>query len=68
MVLSRASSTTFAVKAEKWCDSAHDFLKLCADAGNVEALYTLGMVFLFFIYYHRIFSKRDKNINEIKGG
>ncbi|KAI6692180.1 hypothetical protein NL676_019890 [Syzygium grande] len=44
MVLSKASSNAFAVRAHGWCDSAHRFLKLCADAGNVEASYTLGMI------------------------
>lgn len=44
MVLSKASANAFAVRAHGWCDSAHRFLKLCADAGNVEASYTLGMV------------------------
>lgn len=43
-MLSRASQKAFAIKAEKWSESAHRFLKLCADAGNVEASYTLGMV------------------------
>lgn len=44
LVLSKASPRTFAIKAKDWCDSAHRFLKLCADAGNIEACYTLGMV------------------------
>ncbi|KAF8018422.1 hypothetical protein BT93_H3341 [Corymbia citriodora subsp. variegata] len=44
MVLAKASSSAFAVRAHGWCDSAHRFLKLCADAGNVEASYTLGMI------------------------
>ncbi|XP_048127149.1 F-box protein At1g67340-like [Rhodamnia argentea] len=44
MVLSKASSNAFTVRAHRWCDSAHRFLKLCADAGNVEASYTLGMI------------------------
>ncbi|KAI3426801.1 uncharacterized protein J3R85_009674 [Psidium guajava] len=44
MVLSKASANAFAVRAHGWCDSAHRFLKLCADAGNVEASYTLGMI------------------------
>ncbi|OWM76209.1 F-box protein At1g67340 [Punica granatum] len=43
-VLSVASSKAFAVKAENWCDSAHRFLKVCADSGNLEASYTLGMI------------------------
>ncbi|KAF9686181.1 hypothetical protein SADUNF_Sadunf03G0131900 [Salix dunnii] len=43
-VLAKASPKTFAVKAKNWSDSAHRFLKLFADAGNVEACYTLGMI------------------------
>ncbi|KAJ6393162.1 hypothetical protein OIU77_022610 [Salix suchowensis] len=41
-VLSKASPKSFVIKAKKWSDSAHRFLKLCADAGNAEACYTLG--------------------------
>ncbi|KAK9707574.1 hypothetical protein RND81_07G206000 [Saponaria officinalis] len=44
MVLSKASPKTFAIKALNWCDSAHKFLKLCSDSGNIEASYTLGMI------------------------
>ncbi|XP_027342428.1 F-box protein At1g67340-like [Abrus precatorius] len=44
LVLSKASPRIFSVKAKDWCDSAHRFLKHCADAGNVEACYTLGMI------------------------
>ncbi|GMI99782.1 hypothetical protein like AT1G67340 [Hibiscus trionum] len=44
VVLSKASPEMFAVKAKNWSESAHRFLKTCADAGNVEACYTLGMV------------------------
>ncbi|XP_059633531.1 F-box protein At1g67340 [Cornus florida] len=44
LVLSKASSKTFSVEAKKWSDSAHRFLKHCADSGNVEACYTLGMI------------------------
>ncbi|KAJ0038989.1 hypothetical protein Pint_23727 [Pistacia integerrima] len=44
LVLSKASEKTFAIRAKNWCDPAHRFLKLCADAGNVEACYTLGMI------------------------
>ncbi|MBA0765846.1 hypothetical protein Gotri_014967, partial [Gossypium trilobum] len=44
LVLSKASSKLFAIKAENWSESAHRFLKCCADAGNVEACYTLGMI------------------------
>ncbi|CAI8598078.1 unnamed protein product [Vicia faba] len=44
LVLSKASNKTLSVKAKNWCDSAHRFLKRCADAGNIEACYTLGMI------------------------
>ena len=44
LVLSKAGSKALAVKARNWCDSASRFLKLCVDAGNVEACYSLGMV------------------------
>ncbi|KAJ7010074.1 hypothetical protein D5086_000515 [Populus alba] len=44
LVLSKASPKSFAIKANNWSDSAHRFLKLCADAGNAEACYTLGMI------------------------
>ncbi|KAF7813602.1 F-box protein [Senna tora] len=43
-VLSKASPKTFSVRAKNWSDSAHRFLKQCADSGNVEACYTLGMI------------------------
>ncbi|CAN1794559.1 F-box protein At1g67340 [Linum perenne] len=43
-VLTKASQKTFAIKAKNWSESAHRFLKICADAGNVEACYTLGMI------------------------
>lgn len=48
LVLSKASSKLFAIKAENWSESAHRFLKCCTDAGNVEACYTLGMVSFYF--------------------
>lgn len=44
LVLSKASQKILAIKAEKWSDSAHRFLKLCADSGNAEACFTLGMI------------------------
>ncbi|XP_043707370.1 F-box protein At1g67340-like [Telopea speciosissima] len=44
LVLSKASPKVFAIKASNWSESAHRFLKQCADAGNVEACYTLGMI------------------------
>lgn len=44
MVLSKAGTQTLAVTAEKWSDSAHRFLKLCVNAGNIDACYALGMV------------------------
>ncbi|KAK4486068.1 hypothetical protein RD792_008734 [Penstemon davidsonii] len=44
LVLSRAGHKTLAVKAKNWSESAHKFLKSCADTGNVEACFTLGMI------------------------
>ncbi|KAJ9709853.1 hypothetical protein PVL29_001365 [Vitis rotundifolia] len=53
LVLSRASSKSLAVRAKNWSESAHRFLKLCADAGNVEACYTLGMI-RFYCLQNRV--------------
>ncbi|TQD96723.1 hypothetical protein C1H46_017616 [Malus baccata] len=44
LVLSKANPKAFNLKAKNWSESAHRFLKLCADAGNTEACYTLGMI------------------------
>ncbi|KAG6396426.1 hypothetical protein SASPL_142576 [Salvia splendens] len=44
LVLSKASHKMLAVKASSWSESAHRFLKLCADSGNIEACHTLGMI------------------------
>lgn len=44
LVLSKASQRMLAVQAKNWSESAHRFLKLCADSGNAEACYTLGMI------------------------
>ncbi|CAA2948703.1 F-box At1g67340 [Olea europaea subsp. europaea] len=44
LVLSKASPKMLAVKAKNWSEPAHRFLKLCADSGNVDACYTLGMI------------------------
>ncbi|KAG8383298.1 hypothetical protein BUALT_Bualt05G0170100 [Buddleja alternifolia] len=43
-VLSKASQKMLSVKVKNWSDSSHRFLKLCADSGNAEACYTLGMI------------------------
>lgn len=43
-VLRKASTSAFSVKASSWCEGAHRFIKKCADSGNVEACYTLGMI------------------------
>ncbi|CAL5017382.1 unnamed protein product [Urochloa decumbens] len=44
VVLARASPRCLAVRAKSWSDDAHRFLQRCADAGNLEACYLLGMV------------------------
>ncbi|XP_058103339.1 F-box protein At5g50450-like [Magnolia sinica] len=52
LVLSRASPESLAVKASNWSDSAHRFFKLCADAGNVEACFCLGMIRFYCMQSH----------------
>ncbi|CAH9112872.1 unnamed protein product [Cuscuta europaea] len=52
IVLSAASLKMLAVKAAKWTESTHRFLKLCSDAGNVEACYILGMI-RFYCFRNR---------------
>ncbi|KAL6659825.1 hypothetical protein ACP70R_002654 [Stipagrostis hirtigluma subsp. patula] len=43
-VLSRASAAAVAVRAARWSEAAHRFLRRCAAAGNLHACYFLGMV------------------------
>ncbi|XP_030961339.1 F-box protein At1g67340 [Quercus robur] len=50
LVLSKTSQKTFAIRAKNWSELAHRFLKLCADAGNVEACYTLGMIRFYCLH------------------
>ncbi|NP_001347143.1 F-box protein [Zea mays] len=44
MVFAKASPASLAVKAAAWSEPAQRFLKRCADAGNLEACYNLGMI------------------------
>ncbi|KAF0931937.1 hypothetical protein E2562_007121 [Oryza meyeriana var. granulata] len=44
VVLARASPRCLAVRAKAWSDAAHRFLQRCADAGNIDACYLLGMI------------------------
>lgn len=43
-VLSVASEKCLRIRAKKWCEPAHRFLRRFVDAGNVEACYILGMI------------------------
>lgn len=52
-VLAHASAGVLAVKASKWSEGAHLFMKSCADAGNLEACYTLGMI-QFYCFGNRV--------------
>ncbi|GMI70838.1 hypothetical protein like AT1G67340 [Hibiscus trionum] len=47
LILSKASPKILAIKAINWSESAQRFLKNCADAGNLEACYTLGMIMFY---------------------
>uniref|UniRef100_M8CR06 At2g35280-like TPR domain-containing protein n=1 Tax=Aegilops tauschii TaxID=37682 RepID=M8CR06_AEGTA len=44
MVFAKASPASLAVKAAAWSEPVQRFLKRCADAGNLEACYILGMI------------------------
>ncbi|RLN22863.1 F-box protein [Panicum miliaceum] len=44
MVFAKASPASLAVKAAAWSEPAQRFLKRCADAGNLEACYILGVI------------------------
>ncbi|XP_047069971.1 F-box protein At5g50450-like [Lolium rigidum] len=44
VVLTKASPRCLAVRAKTWSDTAHQFLQRCADAGNLDASYLLGMI------------------------
>ncbi|WVZ51814.1 hypothetical protein U9M48_002924 [Paspalum notatum var. saurae] len=48
-VLSRVSAAGVAVRAGRWTDAAHRFLRRCAAAGNLHACYFLGMVRFYCI-------------------
>lgn len=52
LVLSKACSSVFAIRAKNWSESAHRFLKLCVNAGSVEACYFLGMI-RFYCFKNR---------------
>uniref|UniRef100_A0A0E0K054 MYND-type domain-containing protein n=1 Tax=Oryza punctata TaxID=4537 RepID=A0A0E0K054_ORYPU len=54
LVLARASPAAIAVRAAAWCEDAHRFLVRCAEAGNVEASYLLGMI-MFYCFENRKF-------------
>ncbi|XP_047314569.1 F-box protein At5g50450 [Impatiens glandulifera] len=52
VVLSVANRKSFAVTVKNWSNSTHRFFKQCCDAGNLEALYTLGMI-RFYCFKNR---------------
>lgn len=43
-VLAGAGSNLFKIRAKKWSESAHRFLKQCVNASSIEARYFLGMI------------------------
>lgn len=44
MVLATANTASLAVRASSWSEGSHRFIRRCAESGNVEACYTLGMI------------------------
>lgn len=62
-MLSKASPRTFSIKAKNWSESAQRFLKQCAEAGNVEACYTLGMVSIKYDITIKFKKKKTRSMN-----
>ncbi|XP_040377265.1 F-box protein At1g67340-like [Oryza brachyantha] len=52
LVLARASAACVAVRAGSWCNEARRFLVRCAQAGNAESSYLLGMI-MFYCFENR---------------
>ncbi|KAH9314190.1 hypothetical protein KI387_022817 [Taxus chinensis] len=52
-VLVHASMGALTVKASKWSEESHKFLRLCAETGNPEARYMLGMI-QFYCLMNRV--------------
>ncbi|XP_073032237.1 F-box protein At1g67340-like [Primulina eburnea] len=50
LVLSKSSQKMLEVKAKNWSESAHRFLKLCVEAGNIEACFILGMIRFYCLH------------------
>ncbi|KAH7293870.1 hypothetical protein KP509_28G046200 [Ceratopteris richardii] len=44
LVLAKVSAPALRVKASSWCPESSSFLERCADAGNIESCYMLGMI------------------------
>ncbi|XP_061342386.1 F-box protein At5g50450-like isoform X2 [Gastrolobium bilobum] len=53
LVLSKLGAKAFAVKPKKWSESANRFLNHCANAGNADACYTLGMIRFYCLQNRR---------------
>ncbi|XP_074587802.1 F-box protein At5g50450-like [Curcuma longa] len=43
-VLKKATLESISIEAKNWSQPAHKFLEMCADAGNLEACYLIGMI------------------------
>ncbi|KAJ3675027.1 hypothetical protein LUZ61_012273 [Rhynchospora tenuis] len=52
-VLAKASIKSLSLKPKVWSDSAHCFFKMCAEAGNLEACYILGMIYFYCLNNRR---------------
>ncbi|KAF3337176.1 F-box protein [Carex littledalei] len=46
-VLARTSTRSLPMRAKLWSESAHRYMKRCADIGNLEACYILGMIYFY---------------------
>lgn len=47
IVLANANTASLAVRASSWSEGSHRFITRCAECGNVEACYTLGMIHFY---------------------
>ncbi|KAJ3671879.1 hypothetical protein LUZ60_007958 [Juncus effusus] len=53
-VLAKATGKSVWISPKSWSEPAHRFLTQCADAGNIEAIYFLGMIEFYCHSRHAI--------------
>ncbi|XP_047084450.1 F-box protein At5g50450-like [Lolium rigidum] len=66
VVLRNASLRCLAVRAKNWSEAADRFLQRCADAGNIDAAYILGMIRFYCVRSRR--TGASLMVSAAKGG